>query len=157
MSVSDTYLLRPAQADDCPHLTALATRSKASNGYDDRFMRACEAELTVAVSKLNDGEVWLAQSPGGKILGFFILISESGMAEVDALYVDPQVKSMGLGRRLWTKLEELARKAGVTRLSIDSDPFALPFYQAMGCRQTGETPSGSIPGRMLPLLEKQLD
>lgn len=36
---------------------------------------------------------------------------------------------------------------------IDADPNAEPFYRAMGAVRIGATPSGSIPGRELPLLE----
>ena len=33
---------------------------------------------------------------------------------------------------------------------------AVPFYEHFGARQIGEEPSGSIPGRVLPLLELSL-
>lgn len=36
------------------------------------------------------------------------------------------------------------------------DPDAVPFYEAMGARHAGAVPSGSIPGRMLPLMELRL-
>ncbi|MCC0041531.1 MAG: hypothetical protein H6880_05120 [Rhodobiaceae bacterium] len=36
------------------------------------------------------------------------------------------------------------------------DPFAVAFYEAMGMRITGESPSGSIPGRMLPRMQRRL-
>ncbi|WP_067619878.1 hypothetical protein [Alicyclobacillus acidiphilus] len=38
-------------------------------------------------------------------------------------------------------------------LTIRPDPNAEPFYLAMGAQRVGEVPSGSIPGRMLPLLQ----
>jgi hypothetical protein len=34
--------------------------------------------------------------------------------------------------------------------SIDADPNAEAFYLAMGAVRIGQTPSGSIPGRVLP-------
>lgn len=37
-----------------------------------------------------------------------------------------------------------------------ADAFAVAFYEAMGMRITGESPSGSIPGRMLPRMERRL-
>jgi len=36
---------------------------------------------------------------------------------------------------------------------IDADPNAEGFYLKMGAERVGESPSGSIPGRMLPLLQ----
>ena len=41
-------------------------------------------------------------------------------------------------------------------LRIEADPEAVPFYQRMGAKITGSAPSGSIPGRRLPLLRYTL-
>ena len=40
--------LRPARPDEAELLTELCLRSKAVWGYDDAFMRACRAELTLS-------------------------------------------------------------------------------------------------------------
>ncbi|MDF1737394.1 MAG: hypothetical protein P1U37_19060, partial [Minwuia sp.] len=47
--------LRPARDDECAELTDLILRAKASNGYDDAFMEACRAELTVTPQTLARG------------------------------------------------------------------------------------------------------
>ena len=57
---------------------------------------------------------------------------------------------------LWAQLEAHAREAGAERIVLDSDPHAVGFYERMGCRVIGEAPSGSIPGRMLPHMEKRI-
>ena len=44
----------------------------------------------------------------------------------------------------------------MTHLEVDSDPHAEGFYCAMGMRRTGQALSGSIAGRMLPHLVKDL-
>ena len=49
-----------------------------------------------------------------------------------------------------------ARKAGFVTLRIGADPGAEGFYTAMGAQRIGTTPSGSIPGRMMPLLQIQV-
>ena len=41
---------------------------------------------------------------------------------------------------------------GTRTLIVQSDPNSAPFYRACGGRLIGERPSGSIPGRSLPLL-----
>jgi len=46
-----------------------------------------------------------------------------------------------------------ARCLGYELLTIDADPYAEAFYVHGGAVRSGETPSGSIPGRMLPRLE----
>ena len=62
----------------------------------------------------------------------------------------------GVGRALWEKAEALARDAGAAKIGLDSDPYAEGFYLAMGAMRVGEAPSGSIPGRVLPRMTKQL-
>jgi GNAT superfamily N-acetyltransferase len=71
-------------------------------------------------------------------------------------FVVPEAVRSGLGRRLWAHLERTARALGATRLEVDSDPHAEGFYLAMGMRRTGQAASGSIAGRMLPHLVKDL-
>lgn len=61
-----------------------------------------------------------------------------------------------LGRRLWAHLEATAQAAGAKHLVVDSDPHAEGFYLAMGMRRVGAARSGSIPGRMLPCLAKDI-
>ena len=42
-------------------------------------------------------------------------------------------------------------------LHLDADPFAVPFYTAMGFTVEGFVPSGSIEGRELPHMTYELD
>ena len=50
-----------------------------------------------------------------------------------------------------------AGERGFTRLHLDADPEAAPFYLHFGAIRLGSTLSGSIPGRLLPRLEFRLD
>mgnify|MGYP000636095896 CR=1 FL=1 len=49
-----------------------------------------------------------------------------------------------------------ARAAQAVRLDILSDPFARPFYIAMGAAFIEDRPSKTVPGRVLPWLEHRL-
>ena len=155
-AASPALHLRRARAEDCGVLTELALGSKASNGYDEAFMAACMAELTVDAATLAAGETWLAEDGAGCVLGFFDLRVEAGRAEVEAFFVAPAAKRGGIGRRLWDRLEARAVALGAARITIDSDPEARPFYEAMGAVLVGDSPSASIPGRRLPRLEKRI-
>ena len=148
--------LRLARLAEAAAVTALAFRSKASNGYDAAFMAACRAELTFDARTFARGETWLCQDAAGAILGFFDLRLEDGTAEVYAFFVEPDYQGQGVGRLLWSKLEARAAALGAQNIGADSDPTAVPFYLRMGMESAGEAPSGSIPGRMLPRLVKAL-
>ncbi len=150
-----TFSLRPAKMSDCDPLSHLSYRSKASNGYNACFMQACRDELMVTAETIADGELRIADTDG-KPVGFFDIRLESGSLEVYALYVDPDLKRSGMGRKLWAAIEERAVAMAAKAIELDADPSAVEFYKAMGCVVTGESPSGSIPGRMLPRMCKWL-
>ncbi len=148
-------LIRPARREEAAALSALVMRAKAHWGYDANFMEACREDLRVREERIAAGAVWVAEEDGLPV-GVLEFGFEGGEAEVLACFVEPQAIGRGVGRALWAKAEALAVAAGVTIIGVDSDPFAEGFYLAMGAVRVGEAPSGAIPGRMLPRLEKRL-
>lgn len=150
-------VIRPAARPDVEFLTDLAMRSKASHGYDAAFMEQCRAELTIHERTLDERDIWVAEAQG-RIVGFFGLDRpEDGVCVVNPIFVEPNLQQGGVGRALWQKLEERARFAEARAIGLDSDPNAVGFYEKMGCRIIGWSPSGSIPGRRLPKMEKPLE
>ncbi|MBL8908625.1 MAG: GNAT family N-acetyltransferase [Rhizobiales bacterium] len=149
--------IRRAREPEAAVLSQIAFRAKASHGYDAAFMEACRAELTVAPADFVRRVFWAAEDSDGQVVGFAGLWpAVDGVAEVDPLYVEPTLQRGGVGRLLWFELEAHARATGAERIVLDSDPHAVGFYERVGCRVIGEAPSGSIPGRMLPRMEKVL-
>ncbi|WP_119392495.1 GNAT family N-acetyltransferase [Taklimakanibacter lacteus] len=119
-------------------------------------MAMCREELAIAERTLSQRDVWVAEIEG-TIVGFFGLEApEDGVSVVNPIFVEPDLQQGGVGRALWRKLEERARAAGARAIGLDSDPHAVGFYEKMGCRIIGWSPSGSIPGRKLPKMEKPL-
>lgn len=149
-------LLRPARPDEGNRLSALALRSKASNGYDAAFIEQCRAELTFVPCRAENQSTWLAED-GQSVVGFFEIDVDSMVAEIEGFFVEPDIRRRGVGRRLWRRLEAEAARLGAKRVAVDSDPAAVPFYQAMGMTIVGDSPSGSIAGRRLPRLEMLLN
>ncbi|MEM9440082.1 MAG: GNAT family N-acetyltransferase [Pseudomonadota bacterium] len=148
--------IRRARTDEAEILTDLSMRAKRSNGYDDAFMKACRNELTVTAARMEEGEYWVADS--GIICGCVCLqVFDGGYGQVHAFFIDPDRQRQGVGRLLWRKVLERAKILGIKSLSLDADPAAVPFYRAMGFIEIGQTPSGSIEGRMLPKMEYQLE
>jgi GNAT superfamily N-acetyltransferase len=145
--------IRRAQPADAAVLTSLALASKAVWGYDARFMAACRAELTITPESTARQPTHLIERQG-QVLGFYQLRIDGALAEVAQFFIAPAMLRRGLGRRLWAHLDQTARAAGARQL--DSDPHAEAFYLAMGMRRIGTAPSGSIAGRMLPRLAKEI-
>jgi N-acetylglutamate synthase-like GNAT family acetyltransferase len=149
--------IRLARQEDVGVLTELSIRSKRSNGYDEMFMAACREELTVTDERLIEGEYWVAES--GVVCGCACLLADpkSRSGEVHAFFIDPTWQRQGIGRLLWQKLVERAKEKGLADLHLDADPLAVPFYEALGFKVTGEAPSGSIAGRSLPHMTIAID
>lgn len=136
-------------------LTALATRSKAVWGYDAAFMDAAAPDLLVTAEMIASGDVRVA-TRGDTILGFVTLAFDGEAAEITQLFVDPDCLGQGAGRRLVDDAFLRAARQGATRITVESDLNAAPFYQAAGMVQTGVAASIVDPRRKLPVLEKPL-
>lgn len=135
--------------------SALCLASKAHWGYDAAFLKACTAELTLLPEDLSTSQVAIL-TDADVLCGVCQVGVEGQEADLHKLFVAPDQMRSGHGQRLMNWAIQTARDLGATRLVIEADPGAEPFYLRIGALRIGETPSGSIPGRSLPLLEMQL-
>lgn len=146
-------MIRPARDGECALLTRLALRSKASWGYSEQFMADCVAELTISGEDIREHAFFVLEQ-GGDVIGFCALRqSDDGRGELIDVFVEPSCLRQGHGRRLVEHAKEAARMQGWRSLVVEADPNAQAFYRSCGGRQIGTVPSGSIPGRRLPLIE----
>ena len=104
---------------------------------------------------LTDGLVVVAELDTA-LAGIAELLQQDDRFEIGKLFVEPDRMGRGVGARLVQWCIDTARAGGGTVLRIEADPQAAPFYEHFGAVRIGEAPSGSIPGRCLPLLELAL-
>jgi GNAT superfamily N-acetyltransferase len=147
--------LRAPRIDELDSLTALCMRSKAVWGYDQAFMDRCRAELTLTPDDLRETEMQVAENDG-VVVAIAQVSIDGANADLEKLFVEPNLLRSGAGRALFEWAAAVARTRGATRLTIEADPDAAAFYRRMGARDDGVAPSGSIPGRMLPRLKLDL-
>jgi GNAT superfamily N-acetyltransferase len=143
---------RPAEADD---LTGIALRAKASWGYSEAFMAACQAELTITPARVQQGGIWVAEIDG-RLAGFVGGTFRETEACVDPLFVDTPYQGRGVGQALMRTLLDACRARGVSLIDVDADPNAEAIYRRWGFETVGRVPSGSIPGRYLPRMQLRL-
>jgi ribosomal protein S18 acetylase RimI-like enzyme len=74
--------------------------------------------------------VLVAEDEAGRILGFGSIVP--GNCELRALYVRAEHGRCGVGRAILSRLEALAREAGLEELRLDASVNAVPFYRAQG-------------------------
>lgn len=150
--------IRKAGAADATELSSLAFRSKAHWGYSLEFMAACKVELTYTAAMIDAPQnFFYLLEKDGKTAGFYALeVRGNGRAELEALFVMPQLIGRGLGAALMDHCEALARQLAVTTIVIQGDPNAEGFYLSRGARASGYRESASIPGRQLPVFTIKL-
>lgn len=150
-------VFRRAVAEDLAALSALCLRSKAHWGYDAAFMAACEAELTLRPGDLTITTVGVALRDGEPVAMAQVGPAEvAGRAELWKLFVAPGAMGQGLGRAMMAWAAAAARVRGAQALEIAADPGAEGFYLSLGADRVGVAASGTIPGRVLPLLVLKL-
>ena len=145
--------IRLARSDEAEVLSALAFRSKAHWGYSGEFMAACRDELTYAAEQIDAPQfTFYVCTAGDSVIGFHALerLNEE-VAELEALFVEPEHIGSGVGKTLIEHAKNFARQLGALSLVIQGDPNAENFYLAAGAVQSGSRESHSIPGRQLPL------
>ncbi len=149
--------IRQPLPNEAAKMTNVILRSKQANGYGEAFMALCVEELSVTPERLKQRQYWVADE-AGEVCGVTCLVTDkqTGSGEIHSFFVDPNHQRKGIGRLLWNTILARAKQQNLTRLHLDSDPAAVEFYQTLGFKIIGETPSGSIPGRVLPLMEYKL-
>ena len=93
-------LLRDARQDELPSLGGLCLRSKAVWGYDDVFMTACRAELTLRPDELRSTHLQLAERES-----IVVGLAQIKVTDTDAylfkLFVEPALIRSGVPSRGW--------------------------------------------------------
>ncbi|MEI2297619.1 GNAT family N-acetyltransferase [Ensifer sp. MJa1] len=148
--------LRTPLPNQAAALTALCLRSKAVWGYDAAFLEACRPALTLTAEDWAESDLQIAVD-GNRILGVAQVHASGDVAELDKLFIDPDARAAGVGRRLFGWCVEAALSRGATVMTIDADPGAAAFYRRIGAVDDGVVASTAIPGRLLPRLKLDLN
>ncbi|MBO6717433.1 MAG: GNAT family N-acetyltransferase [Rhizobiaceae bacterium] len=136
-------------------MTELCLRSKAHWGYDDAFIAACRAELTIDPGDIHPEHMRVAVVDD-LVAGYVELERNGRDLFLDKLYIEPTFLGQGVGRALMEWATAQAASWDHDSMIIEADPSAVGFYRRMGARDAGTAPSGSIPGRWLPRLVLEL-
>lgn len=137
---------RPTAAEREP-LVALWERSvRATHHFLDE---AGIAELRPFVAEALRGDAlewWVLVDDAGTLLGFAGLTDHT----IEGLFLDPVHRGKGGGRRLVEFAQE--RFPGALKVDVnEQNPEALKFYEALGFRIVGRSPTDTA-GRPYPLL-----
>lgn len=145
-------MIRRASLEEAGKLTQIALDAKRHWGYPEHWIRHWEADLTISSDFIRDNEVYVAEREG-EVRGFYALIVSGNKAELEHMWVTPELIGTGLGKELFLDAMDRAATLEVREIEISADPNAAGFYERMGASQIGES-DASIDGqeRKLPRL-----
>ena len=114
--------------------------------YDHPQLSEAEIEHDVAnapAARFSGENVILAARAGDRVIGLcWCVLFDPGTGlegEVAEVYVDPEFRSQGIGRRLLRQAVELFRQRNVTFAAVwtrESNPQAVRLYEEAGFRRT---------------------
>lgn len=88
----------------------------------------------------------------GEIAGFCTLLrGEARSAELDGLFVKPELFGSGIGRAMMNDAFSLAASEGISDIQVTANPRAIGFYEKLGFVGTGV-----VQTRFAPALRMQL-
>lgn len=155
-------LIRPALMSESSVLTDISFASKRHWQYPDSYFDIWKDELTITSSYIKDNIVYVAEK-NGQVIGYFSLVEVkndfwAGKVFVkkgfwlEHIFILPGYIGKGIGTQLMGYLVSICKKRGIGKVRILSDPYARGFYDKIGARYIGESPS-SIEGRTVSLYE----
>ena len=138
------YILRPHHVGDMGwvvHRQGILYNQEY--GWDETF-EALVAEIVAGFVKNHDSRrerCWIAER-NGKIVGSVFLIRESdALAHLRLLYVEPDARRLGIGRRLVDECIRFAREKGYKTITLWTNDVlvsARRIYQAAGFRMASQ-------------------
>jgi putative acetyltransferase len=105
-----------------------AIRDIAATHYTSEQIEAWAGRLSPAsYSDPIENKILLVAVDTGQICGFGQLDARTSV--VEAVYVLPSHLRRGLGSRLLSTLESIARSSGLAQLTLDASLNSVPFYE----------------------------
>jgi len=132
-------LIRAAVPSEKEELEGLQLRASLTNPGERDALLANPDAIEVPAEQLAGGRVFVAEL-NGAMVGFAAVEPRAdGETELDALFVDPELRRHGIGRLLVEHSGQVARENGSAALHVIGNPHAQEFYIACGFKQIGTT------------------
>lgn len=138
-------MIRPATERDIPAILAIygpyVEHTTVSFEYDVPCLKSFTQRFFTYTAQFP----WLVWEEKGEVLGYaygsapFERAASRWCAEV-SVYVKPEAKGRGIGRKLYTVLEAILAKQGyqvIYALICDENEASLEFHRKMGYREVG--------------------
>lgn len=144
--------IRDATVDDLPALGDVYRRASLSNDGDRAVLLAHPEALDYTDEWVVRGLTRVAVVDG-RVVGFATAMPHDDHAELEDLFVAPEMMRRGIARALIADAVDRMRVAGVTRIEVTANEHAAGFYGAVGFVSVGvaDTEFGPAPRRALTI------
>ena len=92
--------IRQASAQDAAELTRIAHEAKQHWGYPENWMKRWDADLTITQEFIANNHVYVAEE-GNRVSGFYALAIRGKKAELEHMWVAPDLIGTGVGKQLF--------------------------------------------------------
>jgi GNAT superfamily N-acetyltransferase len=137
LTVTRNIIIRTAAIAEQKGLEALQLRASLTNDGDREALLANPDAIKIPLEQLAAGRVFVSEMNGATVGFSAIEPRVDGETELDALFVEPDVRRHGIGRLMVEYCAEVARKQGSTALHVIGNPHAENFYLSCGFKQIG--------------------
>lgn len=128
--------IRMARPDEREVLEALQRRaSLALEEYREQLTSEPDA-IQLPIEQIERGEVIVAEL-GDRLAGFAAVLIDDDIAELDGLFVEPDLWRQGIGAALVDVAVHEARRQGLA-MTVVANPSAQEFYEKCGFTVEGK-------------------
>ncbi|MDU4892622.1 MAG: GNAT family N-acetyltransferase [Clostridium sp.] len=144
------WKIRSASSKEDEILTSIAAESEAYWGYDEEFMEIYKIIYNVTPEIISENLAYVLEDEGD-IIGFYVVIQEAYLGEVEYFYIKPRYMGKGYGRIMWEHMIDLCESFGILEIELVTSPQAKEFYINMGAVVVSEVLS-QVNSRKIPKL-----
>lgn len=148
------WKIRSARIKEDEILTNLAAESEAYWGYDEEFMEIYRVVYNVT-PEIISGSLTYVLEEEGEIIGFYVVVQEAYLGEVEYFYIKPSYMGKGYGKIMWEHMIDLCESLGILEVELVTSPQAKEFYIKMGASVVSEVLS-QINSRKIPKLRYKI-
>jgi len=123
--------IRPGRIEERALLEDLQRRASLElDDYREPLLAHPDA-IALPAEQIERGEVLVAEIDG-RIAGFAVILDDHGKAELDGLFVEPDLWRRGIGSALVEAATHEARRRGLSLVTVVASPSAEGFYVRCG-------------------------
>jgi GNAT superfamily N-acetyltransferase len=145
----EAIIIRKAMVQEKAALEGLQLRASLSNEGDREALLANPDAIDLPIEQIASGDVFVLEL-SGRIAGFSALQwRPDGDADLDGLFVEPDIRRRGAGRSLVEHCAQIALTRGSHALYVIGNPHAEAFYVSCGFKMIGWTETRFGPAQLM--------